>query len=86
MAVSAHMRWLSGEEQIVTTAGVPPALPATVKATFNDGSADNVNTRVSWREVDPSEYAQPGTFVVTGTVEGTSLQARATVTVKEESS
>jgi hypothetical protein len=74
MAVSAHMRWLSGEEQIVTTAGVPPALPATVKATFNDGSADNVNTRVSWREVDPSEYAQPGTFVVTGTVEGTSLR------------
>jgi hypothetical protein len=55
-----------------------------VKATFNDGSADNVNTRVSWREIDPSEYAEPGTFVVTGTVEGTSLQARATVTVKEE--
>ena len=46
--------------------------------------ADNGSTRVSWREVDPSEYAQPGTFVVTGTVEGTSLQARADVTVKEE--
>ena len=46
--------------------------------------ADNVSTRVSWREVDPYEYAQPGTFVVTGTVEGTSLQARATVAVKEE--
>jgi hypothetical protein len=73
------------EEQIVTTAGVAPALPATVKATFNDGSADNVNTRVTWRDIDPSEYAEPGTFVVTGTVEGTSLQARATVTVKEES-
>jgi Bacterial Ig-like domain (group 4) len=72
------------EEQVVTVAGVPPALPATVKATFNDGSADNVSTRVSWREIDPSEYAQPGTFLVTGTVEGTSLQARATVTVKEE--
>jgi hypothetical protein len=53
----------------------------------SDGSADNVNTRVTWREIDPSEYAQPGTFVVTGTVEGTSLQSRATVTVelKEES-
>ena len=72
------------EEQVVTTAGTAPQLPATVKATFNDGSADNVNTRVSWREIDPSEYAQPGTFVVTGTVEGTSLEARATVTVKEE--
>jgi hypothetical protein len=43
------------------------------------------DTRVSWREIDPSEYADPGTFVVTGTVEGTSLQARATVIVKEES-
>jgi hypothetical protein len=74
------------EEQVVTTAGVAPSLPATVKATFNDGSADNVNTRVSWREIDPSEYAEPGAFVVTGTVEGTSLEARATVTVKEESS
>jgi hypothetical protein len=50
------------------------------------GSADNVNTRVSWREIDPSQYAEPRTFVVTGTVEGTSLEARATVTVKEESS
>jgi hypothetical protein len=72
------------EEQVLTLAGVAPALPATVKATFNDGSADNVNTWVTWREIDPSEYAQPGTFEVTGTVEGTSLQARATVTVKEE--
>jgi hypothetical protein len=72
------------EEDVVTRVGVPPALPDTVQATFNDGSVDNVNTRVTWAEVDPSQYAQPGTFTVTGTVEGTSLTATATVTVEEE--
>ncbi|MGH2944769.1 MAG: Ig-like domain-containing protein [Solirubrobacteraceae bacterium] len=71
-------------EELVTRVGVPPALPETVQATFNDGSVDNVNTRVTWDEVDPSQYAQPGTFTVTGDVEGTSLTASATVTVEEE--
>lgn len=78
MAVSAHRKpWLG--------AGI---VPVTAEATVyvRATSADDVNTRVSWREIDPSEYAEPGTFVVTGTVEGTSLEARATVTVKEESS
>jgi hypothetical protein len=74
------------EEELVTLVGVPPALPRTVQATFNDGSVDNVNTRVTWEEVDPSKYAQPGTFTVSGAVEGTSLTARATVTVIEEES
>jgi hypothetical protein len=72
------------EEKVTTLVGVPPALPDTVTATFNDGSRDNVNTRVTWEEVDPSQYAQPGTFTVTGTVEGTSLTATANVTVSEQ--
>jgi hypothetical protein len=53
-------------------------------ATFAAGSADQASTRACRREIDPSEYAEPGTFVVAGTVEGTSLHARATVTEKEE--
>jgi hypothetical protein len=75
MAVSAHIKgWLSAGIIAALRAGATTAGPA---------AAD---TRVTWREIDPSEYARPGTFVVTGTVEGTSLQACATVTVKEESS
>jgi Bacterial Ig-like domain (group 4)/F5/8 type C domain len=72
------------EERLTTLVGVPPALPQTVTATFNDGSRDNVNTRVTWEAVDPSQYAQPGTFTVSGTVAGSSLAATATVTVREE--
>jgi hypothetical protein len=72
------------EEQVTTLVGVPPALPETVTATFNDGSRDNVNTRVTWEDVDPAQYAQPGTFTVTGDVEGTSLDATANVTVIKE--
>ncbi|RSM87989.1 hypothetical protein DMH04_09755 [Kibdelosporangium aridum] len=69
-------------ENIVTTVGVAPALPPTVTATFNDGSRDNVTTSVTWAAVDPSRYAQPGTFTVTGQVPGTSLIAQANVEVK----
>jgi hypothetical protein len=68
----------------ITIVGLVEGSNQTAEATVYDGSADNVSTRVSRREVDPYEYAQPGTFVVAGTVEGTSLQAWATVTVKEE--
>jgi PKD repeat protein len=69
------------EEQIVTPVGRAPVLPPTVVATFNDGSRDSVSTTVTWEEIDPSSYAQPGQFTVTGTVAGTSLPATATVTV-----
>ncbi|WP_238412229.1 Ig-like domain-containing protein [Saccharothrix deserti] len=69
-------------ETVVTRVGVPPALPPTATATFNDGSRDNVGTTVTWAEVDPASYAQPGTFTVTGQVPGTSLTVQATVEVK----
>jgi len=68
-------------EAATTTAGTPPQLPPTVTAVFNDGSKDNVTTTVTWEAVDPSAYAEPGTFTVTGTVAGTSLAAEAVVTV-----
>jgi hypothetical protein len=68
-------------EQIRTLVGVAPALPDTVVATFNDGSVDSENVGVTWEAVDPSRYAQPGEFTVSGSVEGTSLPARADVTV-----
>ena len=65
-----------------TRQGVAPQLPATVAATFGDGSAGQV--AVSWDPVDPAQYAAPGTFTVTGTVtRGSADHPVATVTVTD---
>ena len=69
------------EERVVTPVDRAPVLPPTVVATYNDGSRDSVSTAVTWEEVDPSRYAQPGEFTVSGRVAGTSLPATAIVTV-----
>jgi hypothetical protein len=69
------------EERIVTLAGRAPVLPPTVVATFNDGSRDSVSTAVTWQAIDPSRYAEPGQFTVSGQLAGTSLPATAIVTV-----
>src|SRR5690349_13457713 len=45
-----------------TPAGTAPALPATVAATFADGSTKQV--AVTWDAVKPADYAKTGTFVV----------------------
>ncbi|WP_220446606.1 Ig-like domain-containing protein [Nonomuraea deserti] len=69
------------EEPVTTRPGVAPALPETVVATYNDGSRDS-SVAVTWEAVDPGDYARPGTFTVTGRVEGTTIPARAAVTVE----
>lgn len=66
-------------ESVTTPAGSAPTLPAKVKATYSDGSTADVP--VTWDAVAADKYAQPGTFTVNGTVEGTSLSAVANVTV-----
>ncbi|GKQ37847.1 Ig-like domain-containing protein [Streptomyces sp. A012304] len=68
------------EERIATPAGRAPTLPATVVATYNDGSKDS-RVPVTWDPVEPDRYARPGTFEVMGTVAGTGHRATATVTV-----
>ncbi|WP_274385195.1 discoidin domain-containing protein [Streptosporangium soli] len=68
------------EEPVKTRAGTPPSLPATVTATFNDGSKDSA-TPVTWAAVDPGDYSRPGTFDVAGQVTGTTIPAKAVVTV-----
>ena len=70
----------TAEEHVTTRPGKPPALPATVVATYNDGSKDS-RTQVTWDPVDPDQYAGPGTFEVRGSVPDTSHRARATITV-----
>ncbi len=58
-----------------------PELPDRIPAYFSDGSIPRVS--VTWQPVDPSEYAQVGSFTVVGSVAGSSLPARAKVTVTQ---
>ncbi|GIH60444.1 carbohydrate-binding protein [Microbispora siamensis] len=68
------------EESVTTRAGTAPSLPGTVVATYNDGSKDS-RVKVTWDAVDPARYAAPGTFTVTGHVAGSTVEAKAVVTV-----
>ncbi|NOU98836.1 Ig-like domain-containing protein [Paenibacillus planticolens] len=64
---------------VTTEQGSAPVLPAVVTALYNDTTTEAVN--VVWEAIDASKYAQPGTFTVNGTVAGTSIKAKANVTV-----
>ncbi|SDC89459.1 immunoglobulin-like domain-containing protein [Nocardioides lianchengensis] len=71
-----------GDAAVRTREGVAPALPATVPATFGDGTSGPV--AVTWDAVAPSSYDGPGTFTVTGTVtRGSADRPVATVTVTD---
>lgn len=65
-----------------TIAGTAPVLPATVTATYGDGSTGSV--AVTWDDVPAADYASPGTFTVLGTVTDGSVRAKAVVTVAEK--
>ncbi|WP_193605189.1 immunoglobulin-like domain-containing protein [Nocardioides dongkuii] len=68
--------------EVRTREGVAPVLPATVAATFGDGSTGQVE--VDWDDVDPAAYAEPGTFTVEGTVvRGSADRPVATVVVTD---
>ncbi|UJF35475.1 Ig-like domain-containing protein [Paenibacillus hexagrammi] len=66
---------------VTTTLGKAPLLPAYVEATYNDGSMDNINNTVTWSTYDPELLQQPGQFTITGIVPGTSILAKANITV-----
>ncbi|MEU4424708.1 LamG-like jellyroll fold domain-containing protein [Actinoplanes sp. NPDC024001] len=63
--------------QVRTTIGTAPALPASVRARFTDGYDRDVP--ITWAAIDPSQYAQRGTFAVTGTAAGRAVTATVTV-------
>ncbi|CBG68311.1 MULTISPECIES: family 43 glycosylhydrolase [Streptomyces] len=66
--------------KVTTRIGDAPVLPATVIAEFADGAKRPV--AVTWADVDPSKYAQAGTFTVKGDLPGDSaIEVRAEVTV-----
>lgn len=63
-----------------TRVGIAPVLPETVKATYENDQTKEV--AVTWNAIDPSQYAQEGSFQVEGAVNGTAIKAVATVNVK----
>ncbi|WP_165218887.1 Ig-like domain-containing protein [Schaalia sp. ZJ1691] len=63
-----------------TLVGKPPELPATVEAVYANG--DRVELPVTWADIAPAQYAVEGSFKVVGFVEGSSLLAQATVSVR----
>lgn len=65
---------------VTTVLGVHPVLPEAVSVVYNNDPTAEVP--VIWEAIDPSQYAQAGTFTVNGTVAGTSLKAKANVTVE----
>jgi len=62
-----------------TLEGTRASLPATVQVIHGDGST--ATAPVHWSGRAPGAGARPGVYVVTGTVPGTSIPARAIVTV-----
>lgn len=67
----------------ITTPGVEPVLPDTVRATYDDGTASSA-VDVEWAAIDPASYAEADAiFDVEGTVAGYEPGAVATVFVVE---
>lgn len=65
---------------VKTKVGSAPALPTVVNAVYSDNT--KVERAVVWNSIDPAQYAQVGSFTVSGTVYGTSVPAVATITVE----
>ncbi|MCC2031472.1 OmpL47-type beta-barrel domain-containing protein [Microbacterium allomyrinae] len=67
----------------ITTPGVEPVLPDTVRATYDDGTASSA-VAVDWEAIDPTAYAEADAiFDVAGAVDGYGPGAVATVFVVE---
>jgi hypothetical protein len=67
----------------ITTPGVEPVLPDTVRANYDDGTSSS-DVDVEWAAVDPASYAEvDAIFDVEGAVEGYEPGAIATVFVVE---
>lgn len=66
-----------------TRRGKSPALPASVKVIFSDGSMQKLKT--IWpKKIEKSKYEKKGTFVVEGSIAGVKDKITANVTVTDE--
>lgn len=70
--------------EVDTAPGIAPVLPetVTVSVNYNDRGIVNEERKVVWDQIDPQNYASPGTFTVQGTIEGCVEKVNARVTVK----
>jgi len=67
---------------VETNVDEPPVLPSVVQAVYSDNTTTEVE--VIWDPIDASSYAQAGTFNVEGSAAGTSVQAKAVITVMDK--
>ncbi|NOU98601.1 family 43 glycosylhydrolase [Paenibacillus planticolens] len=65
---------------VTTVSGVYPMMPESVSVVYSNSPTAIVP--VVWDAIAPSQYAQSGTFTINGTVAGTSIKAKANVTVE----
>lgn len=70
--------------KIFTKIGLAPTLPTTVKAIYTTDNQKEEN--VTWDNIPPESYQKAGSFDVLGTVAGTALKAKATITVTDDGS
>jgi large repetitive protein len=64
---------------VTATLGTAPTLPSTVTAKMSDGTTKSV--AVTWDYIYPAQYANIGSFTVSGAISSSSIKATATVTV-----
>ena len=71
-------------EEVTTTTPVSeaPQLPESVRTYHSNGQVSSA--KVTWDAIDPSQYAQEGSFTVTGHVEGTQLSTKLHVRVSTQ--
>jgi len=67
------------EVHVTTKAKTALVLPSKVTVRYDNDTSGQV--AVKWDSIAPAQYAQAGTFTIEGVVEGTSIKAKATVTV-----
>lgn len=70
------------EFECMTAVGMSPSLPYQAMVTFDQNESQPVH--INWDSVNPDSYAQPGTFVVKGGLDGLDRrEVTCTVTVKD---
>jgi len=69
---------------VETKVGSAPKLPSEVNVTLSNHVTQKA--AVIWDAIDPSSYAEVGTFEVKGSIDGTDIKAIATVNVKAKDS
>ncbi|MBE6754060.1 MAG: hypothetical protein E7559_06910 [Ruminococcaceae bacterium] len=68
-------------QSVTTTVGTAPTLPKTVSVTYSDNTTGSAS--VLWDSITADKYAKEGSFDIYGTVAGTTLRAKCTVTVQK---